>query len=255
MALAFGESIGKMADEMNTSGWYAPAMNIHRTAFAGRNFEYFAEDGLLSGAIAANAVTGAKNHGVYSYMKHFALNDQEGNRNSMLCTWSSEQAIREIYLKPFEMCVKDAGCEAAMSSFNYIGNRWAGGCSQLLNNVLRDEWGFQGFVETDYFGVYGYMSADQAIRNGCDLMLVAYQTATNNVQFRETNGAQQAMRTAAKNILYVTVNSRAYTDANYEKATATPMWRTALIAADVVAAAALLGLEFMAIKGYKKRQG
>lgn len=255
MALAFGESIGKMADEMNTSGWYAPAMNIHRTAFAGRNFEYFAEDGLLSGAIAANAVTGAKNHGVYSYMKHFALNDQEGNRNSMLCTWSNEQAIREIYLKPFEMCVKDAGCEAAMSSFNYIGNRWAGGCSQLLNNVLRDEWGFQGFVETDYFGVYGYMSADQAIRNGCDLMLVAYQTATNNVQFRETNGAQQAMRTAAKNILYVTVNSRAYTDANYEKATATPMWRTALIAADVVAAAALLGLEFMAIKGYKKRQG
>ncbi len=255
MALAFGQSIGKMADEMNTSGWYAPAMNIHRTAFAGRNFEYFAEDGLLSGAIAANAVAGAKEHGVYSYMKHFALNDQEGNRNSMLCTWSNEQAIREIYLKPFEMCVKDAGCEAAMSSFNYIGNRWAGGCSQLLNTVLRDEWGFRGFVETDYFGVYGYMTADQAIRNGCDLMLVAYQTATNNVQFRETNGAQQAMRTAAKNILYVTVNSRAYTDANYEKATATPVWRTALIAADVVAAAAFLGLEFMAIKGYKKRQG
>ena len=152
LALSFGESIGKMADEMNTSGWYAPAMNIHRTAFAGRNFEYFAEDGLLSGAIAANAVAGAKNHGVYSYMKHFALNDQEGNRNSMLCTWSNEQAIREIYLKPFEMCVKDAGCEAAMSSFNYIGNRWAGGCAQLLNNVLRDEWGFDGFVVSDWGG-------------------------------------------------------------------------------------------------------
>ena len=152
LALSFGESIGKMADEMNTSGWYAPAMNIHRTAFAGRNFEHFAEDGLLSGAIAANAVAGAKNHGVYSYMKHFALNDQEGNRNSMLCTWSNEQAIREIYLKPFEMCVKDAGCEAAMSSFNYIGNRWAGGCAQLLNNVLRDEWGFDGFVVSDWGG-------------------------------------------------------------------------------------------------------
>ena len=150
LALSFGESIGKMADEMNTSGWYAPAMNIHRTAFAGRNFEHFAEDGLLSGAIAANAVAGAKNHGVYSYMKHFALNDQEGNRNSMLCTWSNEQAIREIYLKPFEMCVKDAGCEAAMSSFNHIGNRWAGGCAQLLNNVLRDEWGFDGFVVSDW---------------------------------------------------------------------------------------------------------
>ena len=140
----------------------------------------------------------------------------------MLCTWSSEQAIREIYLKPFEMCVKDAGCEAVMSSFNYIGNRWAGGTAALCKTVLRDEWGFQGFVETDYFGVYGYMSADQAIRNGTDLMLVAYQTETNNVQFRETNGAQRAMRDAAHNILFVTVNSRAYTDENYAKATATP---------------------------------
>ena len=228
LALEFGESIGKMADEMNTSGWYAPAMNIHRTAFAGRNFEYYSEDGMLSGSIASKAVEGAKNHGVYSYMKHFALNDQEGNRCDMICTWSTEQAIREIYLRPFEMCVKDAGCEAVMSSFNYIGNRWAGGSASLCKNVLRDEWGFQGFVETDYFGVYGYMSADQAIRNGTDLMLVAYQTATNNVQFRDTPGAQQAMRDAAKNILYVVVNSRAYTDENYAKAIRGPVppWST-----------------------------
>lgn len=255
LALNFGRSIGKMADEMNTSGWYAPAMNIHRTAFAGRNFEYFAEDGVLSGVIASNAVAGAKEHGVYSYMKHFALNDQEGNRTSMLCTWSNEQAIREIYLRPFEMCVKNAGCQAVMSAFNYIGNRWAGGCSELLKTVLRDEWGFRGFVESDYFGVYGFMSADQAIRNGTDLMLVAYQTETNNVQFRETNGAQQAMRTSAKNVLYVTVNSRAYTDDNYAKATATPAWRTILTVVTVVTAVAFIGLEILAIKGYKKRQG
>ena len=255
LAHDFGSSIGKMANEMNTSGWYAPAMNIHRTAFAGRNFEYYSEDGVLSGAMASNAVAGAKEHGVYSYMKHFALNDQEGNRLDKLCTWSNEQAIREIYLKPFEMCVKDSGCEAVMSSFNYIGNRWAGGSASLCKTVLRDEWGFVGFVESDYFGVYGYMNADQAIRNGTDLMLVAYQTETNNVRFRETNGAQQAMREACHNILYVTVNSRAYTDANYEKATATPVWRTILIAADAAAAAAFLGLEFLALKGYKKRQG
>ena len=255
LAHDFGSSIGKMADEMNTSGWYAPAMNIHRTAFAGRNFEYYSEDGVLSGFIAANAVAGAKEHGVYSYMKHFALNDQEGNRCDMLCTWSSEQAIREIYLKPFEMCVKDAGCEAVMSSFNYIGNRWAGGTAALCKTVLRDEWGFQGFGETDYFGVYGYMSADQAIRNGTDLMLVAYQTETNNVQFRETNGAQRAMRDAAHNILFVTVNSRAYTDENYAKATATPAWRTILIVVDVIAVVVLAALEFLILKGYKKRQG
>ncbi len=254
LAHDFGASIGKMADEMNTSGWYAPAMNIHRTSFAGRNFEYYSEDGYLSGAMAANAVAGAKEHGVYSYMKHFALNDQEGNRNSMLCTWSNEQAIREIYLRPFEMCVKDSGCEAVMSSFNYIGNRWAGGNKELLQTVLREEWGFQGFVETDYFGVYGYMSADQAIRNGGDLMLVAYQTETNNVQFRDTNGAQQAMRTAAKNILYVTVNSRAYTDENYAKATATPMWRTILIVVDVIAVIALAAIEFAVFRSYKKKK-
>ena len=153
------------------------------------------------------------------------------------------------------MCVKDAGCEAVMSSFNYIGNRWAGGTAALCKTVLRDEWGFQGFVETDYFGVYGYMSADQAIRNGTDLMLVSYQTETNNIRFRDTNGAQQAMRESAHNILFVTVNSRAYEPANYEKATATPVWRTILIVVDVVAAAAFLGLEYMVLKGYKKREG
>ncbi|MBE5835037.1 MAG: beta-glucosidase [Butyrivibrio sp.] len=235
LAHDFGASIGKMADEMDVSGWYAPAMNIHRTAFAGRNFEYYSEDGVISGYIAANAVAGAQEQGVYAYMKHFALNDQEGNRCDMLCTWSSEQAIREIYLKPFEKCVKDAGCLAVMSSFNYIGNRWAGGCSELLQTVLRDEWGFEGFVETDYFGVYGYMSSDQAIRNGTDLMLVNYPTQTNDVQFRDTNGAQQAMRTATKNILYVVANSRAYYDENYNPGMAS--WKIIMILADVVVGA------------------
>ena len=151
LAYSFGDSIGEMANEMDTSGWYGPAMNIHRTAFAGRNFEYYSEDGVLSGAMAANAIAGAQEHGVYAYMKHFALNDQEGNRTSMLATWSNEQAIREIYLKPFEMSVKDADCHAVMSSFNYIGSRWAGGCKELLQNVLRGEWGFKGHITTDGF--------------------------------------------------------------------------------------------------------
>ncbi|MFS6554483.1 glycoside hydrolase family 3 N-terminal domain-containing protein, partial [Parabacteroides distasonis] len=105
IAKQFGESIGEMADEMGVSGWYAPAMNTHRSAFAGRNFEYYSEDGVLAGNMAANAVAGAEEYGVYAYLKHFALNDQESNRNRMLCTWSNEQAIREIYLKPFEIAV------------------------------------------------------------------------------------------------------------------------------------------------------
>lgn len=116
LATAFGESIGKMADEMDVSGWYAPAMNIHRSAFAGRNFEYYSEDGVLSGGMAASATIGAEEYGVYAYIKHFALNDQETNRCGMICTWSNEQAIREIYLKPFEIAVKDGGAKAVMSS-------------------------------------------------------------------------------------------------------------------------------------------
>ena len=241
-----------MADEMDVSGWYAPAMNNHRTAFAGRNFEYYSEDPVLSGYIAANAVEGAQDNGVYAYMKHFALNDQEGNRCDMLCTWSTEQAIREIYLKPFERCVKDAGCLAVMSSFNYIGNRWAGGSSSLLKTVLRDEWGFKGFVETDYFGVYGYMSADQAIRNGTDLMLVNYPTATNDVRLRDTNGAQQAMRTAAKNILYVVANSRQYDPVNLT--TGIPKWKLIMYAVDVVLGLLLFLLFVKIVGNFRKRR-
>ncbi len=252
LAHRFGDSIGRMANEMNVSGWYAPAMNNHRTAFAGRNFEYYSEDGLLSGYIAAEAIKGSQENGVYAYMKHFALNDQEGNRCDMLCTWSNEQAIREIYLKPFELSVKEGGALAVMSAFNYIGSRWAGGMTELLNTVLRDEWGFNGFVETDYFGVFGYMSADQAIRNGGDLMLVNYATATNDVQFRETNGAKQAMRRAAKNILYVVSNSRAYSEENLNMAP--PVWHSMLSAANVAAAILLVIWGVMLVRSYNRKK-
>ena len=251
IANAFGQSIGKMADEMGVSGWYAPAMNIHRSAFAGRNFEYYSEDGLLSGKMAANAIIGANEYGVYAYMKHFALNDQESNRLSMLCTWSNEQAIREIYLKPFELAVKEGGTGAVMSSFNYIGTHWAGGSSALLQTVLRDEWGFQGFVLTDYFGVYGYMNSDQAIRNGTDCMLVAYDTETNHVKDQTSATGVQAMRQACKNILYTVVNSRAYDPANLE--TGLMGWQIAAIVIDVVFAAVIIVLEVAAINKFRRR--
>ena len=143
IADAFGQSIGKMADEMGVSGWYAPAMNIHRSAFAGRNFEYYSEDPFLSGKIATAAVAGAEKEGVYAYLKHFALNDQETNRTNQLCTWFNEQSAREIYLKPFEMCVKEGGAKAVMSAFNFYGTEPAGASSEVLNNNLRDEWGFR----------------------------------------------------------------------------------------------------------------
>ena len=253
LAEQFGDSIGKMANEMDVSGWYAPAMNIHRTAFAGRNFEYYSEDPVLSGYIAAAAVAGCQKNGVYAYMKHFAMNDQEGNRCDMLCTWSNEQAIREIYLRPFEKCVKDSDCLAVMSSFNYVGNRWSGGCKELQTDVLRGEWGFKGFVETDYFGVYGYMSADQGIRNGSDLMLVNYATATNDVRFRDTNGAKQAMRNSAKNILYVVANSRQYAEGNLN--TGMAPWKMTMYTIDAVIVACAAVLWFLLYRNYKKKSG
>ena len=253
LAQQFGESIGKMADEMGVSGWYAPATNIHRSAFSGRNFEYYSEDPYISGVVTATATQGAEKYGVYAYLKHFALNDQETARGDMLCTWSNEQAIREIYLKPFEMGVKDGGAKAIMSSFNYVGTEWAGGSAALLNTVLRDEWGFQGFVLTDYFGNMAYMNADQAIRNGTDCMLVAYDTETNHVVDSTSATGVLAMRNASKNIMYTVVNSRAYAPENIQTG---PMgWQVTAIAIDIVIILLLLAIELLGVrKGYRRRK-
>ena len=252
LAKAFGESIGKMADEMEVSGWYAPAMNTHRSAFAGRNFEYYSEDSVLAGYMATNAVQGAEEYGVYAYIKHFALNDQETNRCNMLMTWANEQSIREIYLKPFEMAVKEGGAKAVMSAFNYIGTEPAGACSALLNTVLREEWGFRGFVETDYFGVYGYQDSDREIRNGNDLMLVAYDTETNHVTDQKSATSVKAMRQACKNIMYTVVNSRAYDPDNLK--TGLMAWQIVAIIIDVILGALIVLLEVVTIKKFQKRR-
>ena len=251
LAEAFGESIGTMADEMGVSGWYAPAMNMHRSAFGGRNFEYYSEDPVLSGDIACAAVIGAESKGVYAYLKHFALNDQETNRNAQLCTWFNEQSAREIYLKPFEICVKEGGAKAVMSAFNFYGTEPAGASSIMLNDVLRGEWGFRGFALTDYYGVYGYQDADRMVRNGNDCMLVAYDTETNHMTDTESATSVQAMRQACKNIMYTVVNSRAYDPENLD--TGLMSWQIAAIVIDVVLAAALIALEAAAIMKYRKR--
>ena len=250
LAKQFGEMIGDMAHDMHVAGWYAPAMNIHRGAFSGRTFEYFSEDSLLSGVMASNEIAGAKEKGVYSFMKHFALNDQETNRTNMVCTWADEQAIREIYLRPFEMSVKEGGAQAVMSSFNYIGYTYAGASNNLLNTVLRDEWGFKGFVLTDYFGGYGYQNADQEIRNGNDSML-ATTKITNHVTDKSATSVK-AMRTAAHNILYTAANSWQYADG--EPKVATPIWKTAMYVAWGVTAVLVIALEALAIKRYMDRK-
>lgn len=244
------KQFGEMAHDMHVAGWYAPAMNIHRNAFSGRTFEYFSEDSLLSGVMASSEISGAKSKGVYSFMKHFALNDQETKRTEMLCTWTNEQAMREIYLKPFEMSVKEGGAQAVMSSFNYIGNTYAGADSALLQTVLRGEWGFKGFVLTDYFGGYGYQNADQEVRAGNDSML-ATTKITNHITDKSATSVK-AMRQAAHNILYTAANSWQY--ANGEPKVATPIWKTAMYVAWGVTAVLVIGLEIVAIKRYLNRK-
>ena len=246
--------MGQEYKEANNYGWYGPAMNTHRSAFAGRNFEYYSEDGVLAGRIAANQVNGAAEHGVYAYIKHFALNDQEINRTSMLMTFSSEQAIREIYLKPFEIAVKgfEGTSQAVMSSFNWIGTVPSCANSNLLNNVLRDEWGFVGMVETDYDGSYGYMITDHSIRNGNDLML-GFGSAESNLLEDHSATAVKAMRQACKNILYTIGNSGYYTVDEDPAGIMTNMTKI-FLTVDVIVALVLVGVEAIVILRYLKKK-
>ena len=254
LAHRIGEAQGTEYADCRIFGAYAPAMNIHRSAFTGRNFEYYSEDGVLSGHIASNMVNGMATKGVYAYLKHFALNEQETNRCSLLLTYSDEQAIREIYLKPFEICVKDFDGEslAVMSSFNFIGDRWTGSNTNLLNNVLRDEWGFQGMVLSDWDGSYGYQITDDAVRNGNDAMLGFFAAETNKI----TNTSPTmvlAMRQAAKNILYTVVNSGNYTipDPNAGKM---PNMTKLFIGIDSAVAVVSFGIMALVLTRYFKKK-
>lgn len=256
IAYDFGEGIGQMADDMGVSGWYAPAMNMHRNAFSGRNFEYYSEDGYLSGKIASQAMQGSWAHGVYAYIKHFAMNEMETNRWGMLTTWATEQSIREIYLKPFEICVKEGNeagtITAVMTSYNYIGSEWAGSCNALQNTVLRDEWGYEGFCLTDYFANFYYMDATRSIYNGGNSCLINQNQTSNYVTATDATTVSH-LREATHGILYVTGNSRAHDPENMD--TGTPVWKTILIAADVIIILLVLALEILVVrKGYQKRK-
>lgn len=211
-----GEAMGKQGKEAHIYGWYGPAMNIHRSAFNGRNFEYYSEDGVLSGKIAAKEVSGAAKYGVYAYIKHFAMSNQETNRIYGVLTWSTEQAIRETYLKAFEQVVKTGKSHAVMTAFNFIGNRWCGANSALLNKVLRGEWGFRGLVNTDAYSV-GFMNGTEAIANGNDMMLSTNGAMNSKVTDTKNPATVRALRTASHNILYTVANSAAYAKGNYKK--------------------------------------
>ena len=242
---AFGEALGDEAYANKVSGIYGPAMNIHRTPFSGRNFEYYSEDALLSGKMGAAMVRGCNEKNVYTYIKHFALNDQETNAIGG-ANWCNEQAMREIYLKPFELSVKEGESKAIMTTWSRIGATWAGASKPLLQNVLRDEWGFEGFVITDNAMMGDFQNADQAIAAGNDMMLSSTQ---KEITIDETAEGRQLMRKACHNILYVVANSNALEHARV----GVPGWIYGYVAFDAVMLG-LIALGFMGCTKKKKKK-
>lgn len=228
LGTAMGEMLGNEALFKGINGWYAPAANLHRSPFGGRDFEYYSEDPYLSGAMLTATANGAAEYGVYTTLKHFALNEQETNRvDNGLATWATEQTVRELYLKPFEMAIKNItmdveyvtkdgstsqttiGAGGVMSSFNRIGATWTGGSSALMTTVLRGEWGFEGFAISD-FNLYPYMNPNQGISAGTDLTL----TFQPSKSFQDTTSAKAVtdIRSATHNILFTVANSNAMND-------------------------------------------
>lgn len=252
LAHRLGELIGTEASEVGVNGWYGPAMNIHRSAFSGRNFEYYSEDAQLSGEMAAQTVAAAQERGVYCFLKHFALNDQELNRNNQLCVWANEQAIREIYLKAFELPVKEGHATAAMAAFNYIGHEWAGGSSALMKTVLRQEWGFHGMVLTDAaLDGYNYINGDQAIRNGTDAILNPDLVEETSVHDQTSATSVLAMRDASHNILYAVANSNAYMT---EQDAGSISWETVFYLCLAAIIVVLAVCEWITIRRYRSRK-
>ena len=208
VARVMGESIGREGAARGLTGWYAPGINTHRSPFGGRNFEYYSEDPLIAGLMAGHTAQGMSKYGVYTYAKHFLLNEQENSRAGVFC-WATEQAIREIYARGFELYV-DLGGIGIMSSFNCVGSWWAGGSKALLTTLLREEWGFKGVVVTDYAGS-DYMATNIGLVAGNDIWLTPSQLNNSNKPSRLRtllpHDGPIYIRRAAKNILYACAHS------------------------------------------------
>lgn len=222
IAKLMGLSIGKEALAYGVNGWYGPAVNLHRTPFGGRVFEYYSEDPVLSGKLGAACTEGAMECGVYCYVKHFAANETETNRVGLF-TWCNEQALRELYFKPFELAVKEGEATGIMSAFNRLNARWCGGSKELLTDVLRGEWGFQGTVVTDYFMGFGdvcYMGGYDGLYAGNDLWLAPIDGMGLTLDTSSATIVNQ-MRGACHNILYMSANSNLVDSSYAEKANMT----------------------------------
>ena len=225
LARQAGLVCGEQAAQRGLSGWYAPCANLHRTPLGGRNYEYFSEDSLLVGQTCGSVVAGARDAGVYCYVKHLALNDGEAYvYRDGVYTWLSEQTLRETYLEPFRTVVEDYGGTALMSSYNRVGAVWAGGSEALLAGVLRGEWGFNGVVVTDFSDHTAYMNGDQMLRHGGDLwMQMSGGSLTSNPS---SASYVSELRRATKDFLFAYLDARvaneSYVDATGDVSAARP---------------------------------
>ena len=222
LAEEFGEIIGEEAVQLGTHVWYAPGCNIHSSPQGGRNNEYYSEDPLLSGKISAAVIRGAQSKGLIVTVKHFVANEQETNRQSNgLYTWLSEQSLREIYLEPFEISVKEGNARGIMSAYNRIGTQWCGGSKALITDLLRNEWGFDGFVITDAsidLSGDGYLDPVLAVyaRNSGILTMLYVVTAPQTrmslrmAYMKDPIGMGKAMRLCVYDICRMKIESNAF---------------------------------------------
>lgn len=252
----FGKCIGEDGLGADVQGWYAPGAGMHRSNYGGRNFEYYSEDSFLSGAMCAAEVKGAQSKGMYVYLKHMALNDQEDHRYG-INTFATEQAIREFYLKPFEMAVKQADCHGIMAAFNGIGGIWCGANKALMTDVLRNEWGFHGIVVTDYATANGgYMWMDMGTQAGADLWLNSDEQAYSGDTSAVNATYAQALRRACHDILYTVVNSAAMNgiDESVQIVKVAPQWKVWLYWLDGFIGVMTLAGVYMIVRRCKKNK-
>lgn len=224
LAEEFGKIIGEEGNQLGTHVWYAPGCNLHRSPQGGRNNEYYSEDPLLSGKMSAAVIKGVQSKDIVVTVKHFAANEQETNRQSNgLYTWANEQSLRELYLEPFEISVKEGKAKGVMSAYNRIGAQWCGGSKALITELLRDEWGFDGFVITDAsidLTGDGYLDPALAVyaRNSGILTMLYVVSAPQTklslklAYLRDPIGFGNAMRLCVYDICRMKMQTKAFTE-------------------------------------------
>ena len=213
LLLEIGLFMGMEASHSKVSGWYAPGMNLHRTAYINRNFEYYSEDAVLTGYLGANVINGAKMNNLYCYMKHFVACEY-GKNPTDTNTWLTEQSLRENAMRAFEIAVKKGGANAIMTAFNNVGPVWAGANYATCTQILRDEWGFKGTLLTDICSLesaygLGKFSHTQGLRSGQDIWLNNSTTMFDDIDASDPTMIACAQR-AAKNVLWTNVDTYTY---------------------------------------------